>query len=141
MASMSGSMSEHTPGPWQWFGNEYGFYLATPDRGRQFVMDFVRMGMRGAQPRFQRKGIMMPAVELIRFEVDPSVVGMAAGKIADSVYRYDIIEIDHPDARLITAAPDLLEALKMLAACEHDPKYAREVILAGRAINKAEGND
>lgn len=44
-----------TPGPWEWFGNtkQYEVYLATKHSGRRFVMDFVRWGMGGAQPRFQ----------------------------------------------------------------------------------------
>jgi hypothetical protein len=44
-----------TAGPWQWFGNTKmrEVYLATIDRGRVFVMDFVRWGMSSAQPRFQ----------------------------------------------------------------------------------------
>jgi hypothetical protein len=44
-----------TEGPWQWFGNTKlnEVYLATKDRGRILVMDFVRWGMSGAQPRFQ----------------------------------------------------------------------------------------
>lgn len=105
-------MSEHTPGPWGWFGNEHGFYLATPDRGRQYVMGFRRMGMRGAQPTFQKDGRMVLAQELVRFEVDPSVIGMEAGKAAESVYRYDIIDIDHPDAQLIAAAPETAAELE-----------------------------
>ncbi|MBY5917310.1 hypothetical protein HFO77_23230 [Rhizobium leguminosarum] len=45
----------HTPGPWAWFGNasSNSIYLATTHSGRRYVMDFVRWGMRGAQPRFQ----------------------------------------------------------------------------------------
>jgi len=71
-------------------------YLRTPDRGKLTVMDFVRMGMRGAQPRFAKwdgenrdrfGGIMYPAKEL------------------------DLNA--HPDARLIAAAPEMLAALKM----------------------------
>ena len=44
-----------TPGPWQWYGNTkmHEVYLATVNRGRVYVMDFVRWGMAGAQPRFQ----------------------------------------------------------------------------------------
>lgn len=43
-----------TPGPWRWFGHLPGkmLYLATVNRGRIYVMDFVRWGMRSAAPRF-----------------------------------------------------------------------------------------
>ena len=34
---------------------------------------------------------------------------MAAGRNDPSVYRYTVADIDHPDARLIAAAPILLE--------------------------------
>jgi len=107
-------MAEHTPGDWGWFGNEYGFYLATKHSGRRFVMDFVRMGMRGAQPRFQIDGRMVKGADLVRFEVDRSVQGFTAGKASESVYRYDIVEINHPDARLIAAAPQLKAALEAI---------------------------
>lgn len=136
-------MTEHTPPPWGWFGNQHGFQLATPDRGRQFVMTFARMGMQGAQPRFQTKGRMVNAADLVRFEVDRTVQGMVAGKAAPSVYRYDIIDIDHPDARLIAAAPDLLEALAdIMREYRHIMgDDTGEILAAYAAIAKATGND
>lgn len=107
---------KHTPGPWAWFGNagSNSVYLATEKHGRRFVMDFVRWGSRGAQPRFQPgKGVMVPASELLQFEVgDRDVVGVNAAKANSSVYRLDVRSIDCADARLIAAAPELLEALK-----------------------------
>lgn len=102
-----------TPGPWAWFGNRSGgVYLATPDRGRRYIMGFRRYGMNGAQPTFAIGGIMQPASELVAFAVgDGTARGFKEADKDPSVYRYDVREIDHPDARLIAAAPDLLEAL------------------------------
>ena len=97
----------HTPGPWSWFGNQHGVYLATPDRGRTYVMGFRRMGLQGAQPTFRDGGVMRPASELVRFSVGNGLAkGFSDGRADGSVYRYDISSIDHPDARLIAAAPD-----------------------------------
>jgi hypothetical protein len=107
-----------TPGPWAWFGNRSGgVYLATPDRGRRYVMGFQRYGMNGAQPSFSVGSIMRPAAELVAFAVgDGTARGFKQADKDTSVYRYDVSEIDHPDARLIAAAPDLYDAA--LAAME-----------------------
>lgn len=119
---MSGT--KHTPGPWGWFGNagSNSLYLATVHGGRRFVMDFTRWGFRGAQPRFQPgRGIMVDAKDLLQFEVgDRSIVGVEAAKKDTSVYRLDVRGIDCADARLIAAAPELLEALAELNAALDD---------------------
>lgn len=105
----------HTPGPWAWFGGKHGVYLATTHSGRRYVMDFVRKGMNGAQPRFQPTTGMVKSDELLMFEVgDRSVRGIKEAESDGSVYRYDVRGIDCADARLIAAAPELLDVVKRL---------------------------
>ena len=118
----------HTPGPWSWFGNApHDIYLATKHSGRTYVMGFHRWGFTGAQPVFRGERVMQDASELITFEVgDRDVKGYAAAKSDPSVYRYQIDGVDHPDARLIAAAPDLLAAYKAaLARAEAADRIAR----------------
>ena len=95
-------MSNPTPGPWIWHlqHNERGYNLVHPHRGWLLVMDFVRKGMQLGQPRFatwkgedrgRMGGIMRPVSELVALD-------------------------QHPDARLIAAAPAYKLALDMLMA-------------------------
>lgn len=116
----------YTPGPWQWFGNTQSklFYLATPDRGRQFVMTFCRYGIQGAQPAFQVNGLMHKASELCRYEVgDSGVIGAEQARTNSTVYRKDVSGIDNPDARLIADAwriPLLLARIAQLESALSD---------------------
>lgn len=112
----------HTPGPWGWFGNENNVYLATVGNGRRFVMNFARRGLQGAQPCFMVNGIMEPGIDLARFVVDRTgaIRGLDEARQAPAVYRYDIADIDHPDARLIKAAPMLFQALIDLVKANED---------------------
>lgn len=127
-------MSAHTPGPWAWFGNTKGndLQLATTYGGRRFVMTFKRWGMSSAQPCFQTttndgSGVMTPAGQLAVLEVP---------------YRADVVAIDHPDARLIASAPELLEACKAAlseAGCDGELCAHEWHDKVRAAIAKAEG--
>lgn len=101
--------SAATKGPWRWFGNTKfkSIYLATVNRGRVIIMDFVRWGMEGAQPRFhpQDSGFMVPVSDLVRYEVD---------------YRGEITDINCPDAEFLEHSrediPQLLAEIDRLRA-------------------------
>lgn len=94
-------MSEHTPGPWMWRGNlkQRQLWLCTPHSGTLIVMDFVRWGMGGAQPRFRQDGVMRPAEMFVE----------------ESDHNNAFHAVDHPDARLIAQAPELLERCAYIA--------------------------
>lgn len=91
------AQTQHTPGPWSWRKMGDSLALTTDGRGCIIVMDFVRQGVRGAQPRF---GIR-------RSEKDRGGLLAPADKI-------DLAS--HPDARLIESAPVMLDALKSALA-------------------------
>jgi hypothetical protein len=102
--------------------------LATPDRGRLYVMQAVRCGMQGGTLRFadwgggergRRGGVMRQAAEHCR----------------DGVLM-------HPDALLIAAAPDLLDALERLleSGDVRDAADAGALKQARAAIAKAVGS-
>lgn len=82
------------PGRWSWAGySKHGIHLRFWKNGwgACTVMDFVRQGMQGAQPRFfPREGIMM---ESARDHV-----------VMEVPYRDDIVAIDHPIATYMAAA-------------------------------------
>ncbi len=80
----------HTPGPWYWEKTKHNIRLMTPKNRLCIVMDFVRRGMQGAQPRFSDRG------------------DRPLGGIMHNADEIDLAQ--NPDARLIAAAPKLLEA-------------------------------
>ena len=113
-------MSKHTPGPWRLQPHYKGGWKGiakdpTPNRWQAI---YVPGQERGA------KGIVVG-------------IGIKGGEVDD--YWLSITEAD---ARLIEAAPELLEALKQIAADTHgtvdDPDASRINRIARAAIAKAE---
>ena len=103
-------------GGWAWFGGRDSLYLATRRGGRRFVMDFVRKGMKSAQPRFQIRGCMHNAIDdLTTYEVGDGTARGQNQAVADSsVYRLDVAGVDHPDARRIARVPAMEQAILAL---------------------------
>ena len=115
------------PGPWHWGGNveTHHFRLTAPQgrngrRGLYEVMDFVRWGMRSAQPRFlnlvEGGHWMEKASEMPIFEVCPDATSFDDPR----VYRGTLVGIRHPDATFIAHArqdvDDLLAHIDQLQA-------------------------
>ena len=128
---------KHTPGPWRWEFSEKAKHLQLCGGNPKFdltVMDFVRYGTGGAAPRF-------------REDVDHMNIMERVDKLAQPVegrehHKSWFQDIDHPDARLISAAPELLEALEKLYALvenEHISNSAWDLTFAADAIAKAKG--
>jgi hypothetical protein len=100
----------HTKGEWMWRANVNGtIMLQTVDRGWVYVMGLERWRMQGAIPTFQKHkpdcdgtccgcGVMCKATEF----GEPDYNGT--------------FTINHPDARLIQAAPLLLAEIARLRA-------------------------
>lgn len=131
-------MSTHTPGPWQWYLDDTGIDLRTPHSGQLLVMDYggkptKRPVLRFAERTDSMGGLMQTAHNLVKTRHS----------------RPGFVEIDNPDARLIAAAPCLLEACRsaearlasmgsMLASAAFEQD--RQILCQLRAaIAKAEG--
>jgi hypothetical protein len=119
-------MTRHTPGPWKYAAGERGFW-----------------GNRDEPPEPGYPPTIWATIEdhEVRLAEIHDPVYMA-----DSIDEYDDGTRLHGDteanARLIAAAPDLLEALVMLMHCGPHPRmgeWKRAVQNAASAIDKAEG--
>lgn len=101
-------MSEHTPGPWRWEVNPKHKQVELCGGKPRFdttVMEFVRWGMNSAQPRFNASILDTPHC------VMKNAIEFALAAPGREHHTDWFRLIDHPDANLIAAAPDLLAAL------------------------------
>jgi hypothetical protein len=122
-----------TPGPWRWELNKKSKHLNLCGHGEcgpyDFtIMDFERWGMGGAVPRFRDENDLM---------VKANELGINhKGREHHSSWFQDI---NHPDAQLIAAAPDLLEALEDLMNHyeTNGQLLSWDVSIARKAISKA----
>lgn len=120
IAEIQTRTNKATPPPWGWFGNTncHEIYLSTIDRGRLYVMQFVRWGMRGACPVFQKynsdgNGEMFPAHELAPVDHNGSFT-----------------TISNPDADFIAhSREDVPRLLKLIKAYEPVVRAAEKFVL------------
>ena len=126
----------HTPGPWRWEFNATSKSVHLVGGKPQFdktVMQFARWGMGRAVPLFNSKitGNLWNIME--RLCDQPDWITPFPGREHHADWCADVI---HPDARLMAAAPDMLEALKRFVSGPID-KTTYEAARA--AIAKATG--
>ena len=131
---------KHTPGPWRWEFNAEHRRVHLVGGKRRYdltIMDFDRWGMNGATMRLRdpaEDGMQL----LYRVHERPDWIASEPGREHHKSWHQLLI---HPDARLIAAAPDLLEALKLIVQWDEADLILLEhhIERARAAIKKAEG--
>jgi hypothetical protein len=126
-----------TPGPWRWELNQKSKRLQLCGGRPRYdltVLDFVRWGMSGAAPRLRTGGDNLNI--MVRADQFPKIV-------KGREHHADWFQtIDHPDALLIEAAPDLYDALQGLvnAITASEPLALTQALrIARAALNEAGG--
>ncbi|MDR2274322.1 MAG: hypothetical protein LBF27_25670 [Sphingobacterium sp.] len=101
-------IQQHTPAPWRWEFNEKSKTIQICGGVPKYdliVMDFVRYGMGGAQPRFNvshENGMQL-------MENASTMSAVVEGR---EHHQNWFKSISHPDALLMVKAPEMLEMLK-----------------------------
>lgn len=124
---------KHTPGPWRWEINLKSKKIQLcggVPRHDLTVMDFARWGIQGAAPR-------------LREDVDRMNIMHRCDRWAKVVpgreHHADWFQtVDHPDMRLIAAAPDLLAACEALLAAS-EGRMSRSLDMISEAVARAKG--
>jgi hypothetical protein len=105
---------KHTPGPWRWEYNAKHRSVHLVGGKPQYdltVMDFERWGMHGAVPRFIEPSESMNGL-MIMHRLSDRQDWIAPFENREHHANW-CAAVTHPDARLMAAAPELLEALRL----------------------------
>lgn len=134
-------MGKHTPGPWRWEFNESHRSLHLVGGRPMYdltVVDFKRWGMCGATMRL--RDTSYDGMNLMfRVHERADWIAPEPGRVHHKSWHQ---LLTHPDARLIAAAPELLEACQMLLTLirRNAPELSGKVCgYADAAIAKATG--
>lgn len=112
---MSDQSIGHTHGPWRWEINQQSKSIQLVGGRPQFdktVMDFERWGIRSAAPRFNAAIVGNEFNIMYAPHDHTGWVQPFPGRAHHAKWCADV---NHPDARLIAAAPDLLDVVNRLA--------------------------